>query len=114
MKHVPYFAGVGLVGVVGLIALNWEPRRPAETAHAPPVLPTVSMRPETVQLFSAFSADIETRIPGQPNKPTASSDVKSPLQNPSKARLPLKEPIKSTKVSPQKRPTVVNASGHIL
>ena len=60
MKKVPYFAGVALAGVSIVVALNWGARIPVETPYAVPVLSSVTMSPDTVQLFSAFGEHVET------------------------------------------------------
>ena len=114
MKKVPYFAGVALVGVGVVVALNWGIPVPVETPNAVPVLSTVSVRPETIQLFSAFGGHVETHEFPRPAEPSGlASEIKSPPK-----KLPqvqsTKDRVKSATGANQKRPPAVANSGHIL
>jgi hypothetical protein len=112
MKKVPHYAGLGLAGIGAVVALNWGTR--VETAYVEPVLSTVSTRPETVQLFSAFGSESEPHRFAGPDQPNSSPGMKLPPKKPQKAQPAIKDPVKSTKPSPKKQPAVVAASGHIL
>jgi hypothetical protein len=109
MKRVPYFAGVALAGVTVVVALNWGARIPVETPYA---VPTVSVKPETIQLFSAFGAQVETPKFPRAEPASVAPEIKLPPK-----KLPqvqsMKDTVKSTKKGTQKRLTVAN-SGHIL
>ena len=114
MKKVPYFAGVALAGVGVVAALNWGARIPAETQYAVPVLSSVSMNPETIQLFSAFGGHVET--PKFP-RPAETSSLTPEIKLPPK-KLPqvqsTNDSVKSTTKGKHKRQPAVANSGHIL
>ena len=114
MKKVPYFAGVALAGVSIVVALNWGARIPVETPYAVPVLSTVTMSPDTVQLFSAFGGHVESPKFPRPAEP---SSVAPEIKLPPK-KLPqvqsTKDPVKSTTKGNQKRQPAGGNSGHIL
>src|SRR4051812_28956115 len=103
MKKVPYFAGVALGGVGVVVALNWGARVPVETPYAVPVLSTVSVNPETIQLFSAFGGHVESPKFPRPAEP---SSVAPEIKLPPK-KLPqvqsMKDTVQSTKKGTQKR-----------
>ena len=114
MKRVPYFAGVGLFGVVVVVGLSWGARVPVNTTDAVPVFPTVSVSPETIQLFSAFGGHSENHKFPPPAHPTS----RTPEIKPESKKLPqvqsTKDLVKSTTKGIQRRPPVVANSGHIL
>ena len=76
MRKVPYFAGAALVGVTVVVALNWGARIPVESPYA---VPTVSVKPETIQLFSAFGGHVEPPKFPQPAEPASvAPEIKLP------------------------------------
>ena len=114
MKKVPYFAGVALAGVGAVVALNWGARIPVETPYAVPVLSTVSVNPETIQLFSAFGGNVETHKFPRPAEPSGlASETKSPPKKLPQVQ-PTKDRVKSATRENQKRQPAVANSGHIL
>ena len=112
MKKVPYFAGVALAGVSIVVALNWGARIPVETPYAVPVLSTVTMSPDTVQLFSAFGGHVEPPKFPQPAEPASvAPEIKLPPKKLPQLQL-TKGTVKSTTTGTQKRQPA--KSGHIL
>ena len=110
MRKVPYFAGAALAGVTVVIALNWGARIPVDTPYA---VPTVSVKPETIQLFSAFGGHVEPPKFPQPAEPASvAPEIKLPPK-----KLPQLQSTKgtvksSTTTGTQKRQPA--KSGHIL
>jgi hypothetical protein len=115
MTKVPRFAGIALAGIGVVVALNWGAPPPIEAPYSTPVPAPWSVNAETVQLFSAFGAEVETPKPARPHQPSSlSPDVKLAPKKPPKVQPSAKAAVRSTKDNPKRPPDVVNASGHIL
>jgi hypothetical protein len=112
MTRVPYFAGAGLLAVVAVVGLNWGPRAATNTAYR---VPTVSVTPESIQLFSAFGGSVEGHnFPEPPEGSSPPSETRVDQNKlPPKARS-AKTAAKITTSKNQKKPPVVANSGHIL
>jgi hypothetical protein len=113
MKKVPIFAGIGLATVAVVVGLSWGARLPINPTDAVPVFATVSVRPETIQLFSAFGGHSEKQEFPQPSQPTTRTpEIKA---DPKKLRqVQSTKDFKPATKSNQKRPPAVPNSGHIL
>ena len=102
MKRVPYFAGAGLLGVVAVVGLSWDNRTPVNPTDT---VPTVSVRLETIQQFSAFGRSLDGHKFPEPTKPSnVVHGIKAEQRKlPPQARS-AKDVAKSTARGNQKKP----------
>jgi hypothetical protein len=111
MKKVPIFAEIGLATIAVVVGLSWDARVPVNPKDAVPAFATVSVRPETIQLFSAFGGHSEKQEFPQPVQPTTRTpEIKADAK---KLRQSTKD-LKPATNANQKRPPAVPDSGHIL
>ena len=100
-----------MTAVTVVVVLNWGARIPVDTPYA---VPTVSMKPETVQLFSALGGHVESPKFPRPAEPASvAPETKLPPK-----KLPqvqsTKDIVKSATKGTQKRQPAAANSGHIL
>ena len=111
MRKVPYFAGAALTAVTVVVVLNWGARIPVDTPYA---VPTVSVKPETIQLFSAFGGHVESPKFPRPAEPSSvAPEIKLPPKKLTQVQS-TKDTVKSATKGNQRRQPAIKNSGHIL